>query len=272
MDQGRDWADAAWALRQLVLERGESVASNPSMVKAYLSDRAPSSQAATNVLVQTVNSGVAEDIAKSPAGIPVLAQSFIGRLTGPMCLAEPAALWAIQTWTWALGCRAASSASCVADPAGPGAVLDQGRVNNLEPTQDWPSRPFGAPESGAPVSMQARWALILSLMGITLQVLVSALPVPLLAWLASSNQRETVSLPDWVVWIGIALLVVCIVAISLELAAVVLGAAAIRLARRAPIRNRSQALGGILVGAMGLVPPCLLVLSLAYAVLRFWLE
>ena len=102
-------------LRQIVVDYGRSVCEEPHRVRGLLRDflggRPGNHEPLINVLVHTLEGRVVPDLlGASDLPTDILRQRVTGRVQADMALNESAAVWAVDTWGYALGLWPAGAA------------------------------------------------------------------------------------------------------------------------------------------------------------------
>jgi len=105
-------------LRELILEHGRSLCTDPRRCEALLKDYCGTYKREIFVLVAALKNRVADDLLKSSAGMPpaIVMGRLQQRLEDDLALAAEAAQWAVESWALALG-FITQPVSVVAKPA-----------------------------------------------------------------------------------------------------------------------------------------------------------
>lgn len=95
-------------LRQLVLQHGEKITSDPRRCMAYLKDLCGSYEREIKVLVMTQQEHIVADLQAADLSLPmpVTIARLTQRLVDALALSEEAARWAVESWALALGVEA----------------------------------------------------------------------------------------------------------------------------------------------------------------------
>jgi len=105
-------------LRELILEHGRSLCTDPRRCEALLKDYCGTYKREIFVLVAALKNRVADDLLKSSAGMPpaIVMGRLQRRLEDELALSADAAHWAVESWALALG-FITQSVPVVAKPA-----------------------------------------------------------------------------------------------------------------------------------------------------------
>jgi len=92
-------------LRELILEHGRSLCTDPRRCEALLKDYCGTYKREIFVLVAALKNRVADDLLKSSAGMPpaIVMGRLQRRLEDELALSADAAHWAVESWALALG-------------------------------------------------------------------------------------------------------------------------------------------------------------------------
>src|SRR4051812_1102732 len=93
------------ALCRITADYGADVGADPRRVDALLRDLCPGCRLETNVLVQAAREQVPTHLGATDAPLVTRVTRAVRALVDHAGLAEPVALWAVETWAAALGIR-----------------------------------------------------------------------------------------------------------------------------------------------------------------------